>query len=311
MIEVLFTESAAGSMQYAKSLGNAIGEATSVVIFTDDGSEPTREELEQARAQAEEARRKWLETAIPMEGSPRDVVHLPLALSMGDISEPLSDSRAAFLQSMILIEEKDFADIGNAAVAVARTTLERIQAAAENGAPIRVWYSQNPDELCGFCHLMTLIPEETEVHVVELPAYEVKDSCVIGYSGWGEVDPGQFAAFLPRQRRMTATERRYFISQWKQLVRENGPLRAVVNGRLMTVGEDFYDGFILRELAREGETFHEARLIGNVLGRNQLGITDWLVAARIEAFIARGMLTPLTIPEENCPIYHRLLRKEK
>lgn len=310
MIEVLFTESAAGSMQYAKSLKHTIGEAAAVFLMTEDGSEPTQEQLRQAQEEAEARRRQWLETAVPMEGSPRDVVCLPLGLSMGDIFDPVSDRRAEELQRGILIDGPEFADIGKTLIQNAREGIDRILCAAGAGKPIRVWYSQNPDELCGFCQLMTLIPEETQVHVVELPAYEVKDNTLTSFSGWGEVDPGRFASYLPLERVLTPVERRYFAGQWKQLARENAPLRAVVNGRLVSVGADFYDHFILQELDRAGETFQEARLIGDVLGRHPLGINDWLIASRIEEFISRGMLEPLTFAQKNHPIYHRILRKK-
>ena len=56
--------------------------------------------------------------------------------------------------------------------------------------------------------------------------------------------------------------------------------------------------------------FHEGRLIGEILGRYQLGLGDSLIALRIEEFISRGMLTPTTEPMEDRPIYHRYLRKE-
>lgn len=305
MIEVLFTESAAGSMQYAKSLGNTIGEATTVCLICDESAEPTQEELSQAQAEAEERRRKWLETAVPMDGSPRDVVHLPLGLSMGDISDPLSDARAAYLQSTVLISGEDFSHIGAELISAARKAVQRI----EGADAIRIWTSENPDELCGFCHLLTLIPEETAVYLVELPRYEVFEDHITTYNGWGEVDPGRLAAFLPRQRMLTQMERRYFAAQWRQLARENAPLRALVNGKLTSVGADFYDHFILQELDREGETFHQARLIGNVLGRHQLGISDSLIALRMEEMISRRMLIPLTKPVENHPVYHRILKK--
>ena len=73
---------------------------------------------------------------------------------------------------------------------------------------------------------------------------------------------------------------------------------------------DFYDGFLLRELENQPRVFHEARYIGTVLGKYLPGLSDWLIAQRLEAFISRGMLTPATEPEEHHPIYHRILRKE-
>lgn len=306
MIEVLFTESAAGGMQYAKSLSHTIAGASDVLVLADDGSAPTEEELRRARQVEEERRRR----AVPMEGSPRDVVCLPLGLSMGDISDPLSDGRAAYLQSTVLIPGREFAGIGRTMVETARAGLARIRAAAEAGEAIRVWYSQNPDELCGFCHLMTELPGGADVRAVGLPTCEAFDDHVTTYTGWGEVHPGHLADFLHQERVLSPTEHWFFSGQWKLLARENAPLRAVVNGRLMGVGADFYDGFILRELGRAGEEFQEARLIGDVLGRYQFGISDRLVAMRIEEFISRGMLTPLSQPPENRPIYHRMLRKE-
>jgi hypothetical protein len=66
-------------------------------------------------------------------------------------------------------------------------------------------------------------------------------------------------------------------SHWAELQKENAPLRAVINGRLQSVPENFYDDFILREIALEKNEFHEANLIGRIFGKYQLGIGDgWL-----------------------------------
>ena len=124
------------------------------------------------------------------------------------------------------------------------------------------------------------------------------------------MEPTEFGQFQALERPLKEAERRYAIGIWRELQAENGPLRAVVNGRLCSVGADFYDCFILRELEREPERFHEGRLIGRILGKYPLSLSDWLVAKRLEEFISRGMLTPATQPLEDRPIYHRFLRKE-
>lgn len=305
MIEVLFTESAAGSMQYAKSMKHTIGEAHNVIFFTDDGCKLPPEQI----AQVEEEWRKRREKDVPMEGNAEDVAYFPLGLSMGDILEPFSDERAGFLQRMVLISGEKYSDVGETLVRTARKSLEKVLNAAQNGEPIRIWYSHNPDELCGFCHLVSILPETADIRAVKLPEYEETDGAVVTYTGWGEVEPGQLAAFLSLERKLTRLERLYFSGLWRQLRRNNGPLRAIVNGKLCTVDADFYDPFILKELSACGEEFQEARFIGSVLGKYQLGIGDWLVAMRMEEFIARGMLIPVTEPEKDCPIYHRYLRK--
>ncbi len=311
MIEVLFTESAAGSMQYAKSAKNIIGSAFGIVYTTDDGREPTPEELAKEQTRVEEEHRKKLKNAVPMEGTARDVACFPLGLSMGSISDPLSDERADFIQSTVLISGPNFSDIGKTEVDTARESLKKVLAAIDDGEPVRIWTSRNPDELCGFCHFLTLLPKNADIRVVELPEYEVRENELLTYSGWGEVDALEMGAFQRLERPLTDNERRYFAGLWRELVRENGPLRAVVNGRLCTVGEDFYDSFILRELEQEPERFHEGRLIGRILGRYQLGIGDSLIALRLEEYISRGMLVPVTTAGAECPTYHRYLKKVK
>ena len=307
MIEILFTESAAGSMKMAKGIKNIAGSSTALLILNDDGSNPTAEELERERAKVEEEYRRKRENAIPVEGSPRDLVCFPLNLSMGDISEPFSDARADYLQSTVLIGGPDFSRIGAELMETARSGLERLRSPSE---PVRIWTSRNPDEFCGFCHILTVLPEHADIRVVELPDYEVIGKEIRTYSGWGDIDPYELGRFQTLERPLTATERRYFSMLWRTMQQENSPLRAMVNGQFLSVGADFYDGIILRELEKQPREFHEGRLIGEILGRYQLGLGDSLIALRIEEFISRGMFTPATEPMEDRPIYHRFLRKE-
>ena len=49
--------------------------------------------------------------------------------------------------------------------------------------------------------------------------------------------------------------------------------------------ETLYDGFIRREIAAEAGAFHEAKLIGRVLGKYKLGVGDAWIALRIEEMI--------------------------
>ena len=308
MIEILFTESAAGSIQYAKSIKNIVDSSTSVIFRKADGSEPSPEELALEQARVEEELRKKREKEIPMEGNFEDVLCFPLNLSMGDISEPFSDERADYLQSLVLIAGDQFADVGRELMDTARKSLERLRTATGS---VRLWFSHQPDEFCGFCHVLTLLPKDADIRVVELPDYEVLGSEVRTYTGWGDIEPTELGRFQALERPLGDTERRYFAGLWQQLQSENGALRAVVNGRLCSVEEDFYDSFLLRELQQQPGEFHEGRLVGRILSRNEMRISDSLVALRLEEFISRGMLSPVTEPEENHPIYHRMLRKER
>lgn len=84
MLEVVFSDSAAGTMAVAIGHKGFLGGATSVIIS--DGT-VSKEEIEKFQHQAEERERSGWENAIPLEGNRKDIVNLPLALSVGNISE--------------------------------------------------------------------------------------------------------------------------------------------------------------------------------------------------------------------------------
>ena len=50
-------------------------------------------------------------------------------------------------------------------------------------------------------------------------------------------------------------------------------------------------------------------VVGRVLGRYALGISDGLIALRMEEMIRSGQLEAVTPPPADGPRYHRLLRK--
>ena len=236
-----------------------------------------------------------------------------LALSVGDISEdvpgPLRREALRALEFSTLSlpgVEEWIAQCAASAAASLEDLLRR------RTAPVRIWYSSQPDELCGLCWLLSCLDgqEERPVSLVRLPRYEQRDDGVlVSYNGWGELRPQEWKRFLALERPASPALIRAAANRWKELQAENAPLRAEVNGRLSSVPEDFYDGFLRRELARMPEEFRESELIGNVLGRCRLGIGDGLLAGRIEAMLSAGELEPVTQAEAGVPSYRRVLRK--
>ena len=75
---------------------------------------------------------------------------------------------------------------------------------------------------------------------------------------------------------------------WSDLVEENSSLRAVINSKVFSVPEDFYDFLIWKWLNEV--PVKEARLIGNILGHSQLSVGDWWYARRIEYYIKQGKI---------------------
>lgn len=317
MIEIVFSDSACGSLKAAQHYGEGkyIGGCTGVIFSNKDGSEPTQEQLESAQKAAEEQIRLEWEASTPMGGNPQDVFGFHLMLSVGDIQKgDFVGKRRKAIDMLWGIYPDDPSDAPLDIATELKETLNAIGERAMRGEDIRIWYSNQPDELCGLYWFMTeLKPFEVQlgtISIVKLPEHEYCDNnTVVSHVTWGEVSPGEWYRYTALAEVTTHVFRQHCATKWNALQEENAPLRAVLNGKLVSVPENIYDDFILRELAAECDEFHEANLIGRVLGKYQLGIGDAWVALRIEKMIHHGKLAIVSASAKDRPSYHRLLRK--
>ena len=78
--------------------------------------------------------------------------------------------------------------------------------------------------------------------------------------------------------------------------------------RLRRLPEDAYDVSIRRALAEAPREFREGRLIGDILGRCALGVSDGWLAMRIEAMVQSGELAVAREAEAD-RLYSRVLRR--
>lgn len=278
MIEVLFGESEAGAMKVAKN---------TIIIGRVDG--PTAVWTAGKKKPPEKENCGWI------EGTAEEVICLGFLLDVGDIREDAgSEYRKNLICSMYVQEQwgKDEEMNGEIMQLHDRycTELERLRAYLAEGEPIRIWYSDAPYSRCGFCHLCAGLQKyQNAISVVKLPEYKVRpDASIVSYTNWGEVAAEEFAGFLTCEQKLSKEEIRMNAILWKGLQEDNSPLRAVVNGKLVGVAEDFYDFLIWKRITRK--PIREARLIGDILGHNQLGVGDWWYAKRIDYYIQTGKI---------------------
>lgn len=317
MIEIVFGDSACGSLKMAQHCGKGeyIGGCIGVIISKPDGSEPTQEELDAAQNAAEEQERLEWENAVPMGGNAKDVFGFNLILSVGDIAkEDFAARRQKNIEFLWSIYPSDCSDSAFRLTSELEKTLKTICWRATQGEDIRIWYSNQPDELCGLYWFMTELQafegQLGAVYIVKLPEHEYRDSnTVVSHAAWGEISPGDWHRYTAFAEATTAVFRSSCATRWNSLQKENAPLRAMVNGQLLSVAEDIYDYFIEKEIAKADEEFHEANIIGNVLGKYKLGIGDAWVALRIEEMIAKGKLSAVDKSPKGRPLYHRRLKK--
>ena len=319
MLEVVFDDSAAGSLQQALVGRYKVAEAGIVLYVREEGEEPLSPEEEARLRAAERCRQQeeaqgWAES-LPLPGQPGDILAFPLAHSVGEITEEgIGPQREAALRKVMGIYPSLAEEVTQTLLARGRASLEALLTRAGAGEAVRVWTGPGPDDACGLAWLaQTLRPlglEKVSVTQVVLPDFwEEPDGTVVRWTGWGEMEPWMWGRLAQTGRRLPANVLQDLAGTWQDLQKENAPLRAVVNGRLMSVPEDWYDPFLRREIAARPAEFSAAQVVGTVLGKYQLGIGDGEVACRLEAMVQRGALQQVTYPGPEDPSYHCRLRK--
>ena len=284
MLELCFSQSARGGLRCAQHCGGGGRKIIGVIVGRDDGRPATRKEIRQAQKQAQQKRKALDREAIPLGGTPSDVLELSLGLDMGDIREPLGEARRELLRRW-------YDGNDEAADQDWQETLEsadRLRACG-TGDAVRIWVDHTPSSACGLLHAASILEKTgAAVSVVSLPHWREEGKAVVSYQGWGEVEPELFGHFLSREEPVPPRILGVMASRWRELQQENAPLRAVVNGWIRSVGEDFYDGLIRKHIP-EGRT-KIANIIGDVLGRERPGIGDTWLVERIQWMLSAGEL---------------------
>ena len=315
MLEILFTDSAAGGLKHSKDFGKGkYRPHTALAVLTEDGKQLSGEELELYKKEKEEKERIQWEKAVPMDIDIRDVVPVNFGLTTGDISEDYpAEKRLEYLKNMLSIypgleravsTEKWFGKM--------QANLDRVLGAVKDNQPVRLWYSDNPDELCGLYHIVYLIDKinpGAEIYTVKLPAQYVReDGTIISYNGWGDVSREEWHLHFKTEK-MTQPFKILCVTNWRRLKADNAPVRGVLNGLLHSLPEDIYDSFIIKEIKQMDTQFRQALVVGRVLGKYQLCIGDAFIAYRMEKMIEKDMLTVVQPAEAGMPLYHRIVKR--
>lgn len=312
MLEVLFSDSAAGSMKYGMKHGAEIGGAISIIATDEAGHSLPPKKIARLQREAEEKeRRRWAE-AVPLESDVQDILPFPLWLSIGPIDEQgIGPGRETTLNRLLSIYpqgQQTAAEILTSARQRLHTLLTRAPK-----EPVRLWVDHTPDAACGLrwvlAQLRPLGFANLDLRVVELPAQAPHEEGGLVLRNLGELHPSEWGRLARDARVLPAAQAAALVTQWQTLQAQNAPLRAVLNGVLVSADEVLYDPYLRRMLKDMPDTFREADLIGRTLGCFPLGYGDAWLALRVEQWIAHGELQAVTQPEPDSPVYHRMLRK--
>ena len=295
MIDVVFSDSEKGAMRCGQHFTKDIGGATAIAVIGTNGEQPTQEEIDVALSDVKRRQEQEQRNGKSLGGKAEDVVGLSFALDIGDIeSSVIDDSRrdliAQFLNANPWNELNEMEESINHYWENCVSDLNKLLIKAKAGEPIRIWYSDAPYSKCGFYNTVYQLNKfGCHISAVKLPDYmPIGDQEVKEIVSWAEVSPGEFAYYLPLEFEVPESMQKTIIMEWEKLKQENSPLRIVLNGKIHSEKLDFYDRFIRKEIP-DGN-FKVGQLIGFVLGRNMLGIGDWLIAQRIKKMIESGEL---------------------
>ena len=284
MIEIVFGESACGSLKIAQTYGKGKyrGSAVSIFMRHEDGSVPSSDEMKKAQLQAQEQERIAWENAIPLGGKSSDVYCFDMALSVGDISDNgIGEQRKNVFKKMLsvcFVEDLDYQV--EEKIQKIKTTLTSVIERYVAGEEIRIWYSYNPDELCGMYWLMKQLQPlncQTTIYLVKLPTWEYgKENTMTSKIAWGEVSPGEWGNYITLQEKANLLRRRE--EQVQQGLLDGGGFLLDPNTFTIYAGKTSYvlpqnEGKILLALLKNSP---------NLVSKNELFHTLWGTAEFID-----------------------------
>ena len=282
MLEVVFEQGVAGGLKIAKS--SRPGDkwfSVQAGIYPEGTPAEFREPPRQKT-------RTW--TGLDLGGGREDVAPLLLALSVGDLSGLLAGGTVVNRKTVLEhLEEAWGEDALRCLDESWDTSMETLRRLREAGSePVRVWAAPwCPDDLCGVYFVCDLLRDmETPMSVVWAPRESVRrDGVMVEIRGLGEVNPEELGAMAAGAVELEPNRRRAYADRWRELAAENAPLRAVVNGRLSSVPEDFYD-FALRAALTE-EPVKMGKVLAGALATRP-GVGDGGLYRRLQVMRAAG-----------------------
>ena len=177
------------------------------------------------------------------------IVVLPVFADLGDLSKGLFSAKRfrqvnAMLSAALEPKTNWFSQYR---WRILKNTMRDVIDACKQGEPLRIWYSNSPEE---FCAAMAIISQLSEapgsisvIHLQGSTAYAQNS-----VSTWDALSPSELSAFLAAEHFPDHAERRHITEQYTQLCANNSTLRVCVDGRLLPVAEDYYDDLIRKHI---------------------------------------------------------------
>lgn len=315
MLEICFNDSVKGALKMAQRCTNSHSIGGGVGVITSSNKSKLLSFIEKRKAlrQFKRERMELTNQAVSLGGNSKDVLGISFHLSEGDIVAPIELEQCPrkdfILSSMIYNRCDDLGDLKKSALEFWQNTMNDLERLKQGADKVRIWVDNTPEAACGLLFVADiLVNTDTVIHIVPLPKkHQRDDNCYVEYGGWGDVHPELFGTFLDREKILTKEEVLELSSEWKRLQKENAPLRAVEDDKVISVDESYYDNLIRKEFPKESCTI--AGLIGNSISKQKILTGDVFIAKRIKFFIQNGELEIITSSEKG--FYRNIIKVVK
>lgn len=289
MIELCFSESTYGSLRFAPRKLPLDAKVIGAEGISD-------EEYARRCAQASEQHRQRVAEAIPFETTPLDIYYLDFNLSVGDITQPVELPDGPRERLFAEMNNIQYYEVDSKSLRLVKQSwnkaiksYEGFKERIKNNEDVRIWLDTTPNDICGFLYSMELLSKvSSKVSVIVLPKFEIIEGRVIEHSSWGEINPLDYYKYGKYEQELPKEMIDALAWKWCELKKENAPLRAVINGKVVSVEEDFYDSFIRQAFPLEESTI--IRMIGEIIANQPLFLSDSFIANRIKKMLADGEL---------------------
>jgi|GEM_PF-18867 len=163
--------------------------------------------------------------------------------------------------------------------------------------PCLIWAGDSAKELLGLRRLLSHLSGHPELYRVNATKVLHQQNPDIRYKNTGEITPRELqkALNLPDGIvKLSAEDQERYRQDWLRLLGENGTLRILQNGEVVTVPESYYDEEILKAVyrveARFGYFRKSARVVGEVIGSAEIDTGDSFIEYRVRHLIKEGAL---------------------
>ena len=171
-----------------------------------------------------------------------------------------------------------------------RTEWKWFRQCKEQGSSFRIWYSENPKELCGFYYVCSLLKDYTgDVYAVRVPerSRNQKDGKYRLVYETGYLDPDQAGRIVETSVKLSSEEMGLYAEEWESLKQENALLRTVIAGKIVSVPLGFYDPLIFRYVPEEPAT--EESVCTDAIINMPYVEYSWIIS-RVHSMIKRGII---------------------